>query len=89
MSPKKVSIKVYLSSDDEIYKRIEVLSEKTTLSFSSLAGFAMRRGLASVEEVFQKMMDGVIDVSEVNKIVMPSKVVKSSSSKRTKKVGSK
>lgn len=58
MNEKRVAIKVYLSEDSEIYKRVLELSQKTTLSLSSVAGMALRHGLPSVETTMQKVFDG-------------------------------
>lgn len=57
MKTKRVAIKVYLEAEDEIYKRVEFLASKTTLSLSSVAGMALRYGLPSVEQTMKKLFE--------------------------------
>ena len=67
MNKKRVAIKVYLSEDSEIYKRVSALSEKTTLSLSSVAGMALRHGIPSVEQSMSQVFSGAVGVDELPK----------------------
>ena len=51
---KTISIKVYFQADDvahmKVYKRLELLTKRTSLSASAVAGMALRFGLPRVED---------------------------------------
>lgn len=58
MSKIKVSIKVYFDKDNVVYKRLELLSNKTGLSVSTVGSMALHQGIETTENILKKLIEG-------------------------------